>query len=110
SICLSGLITKGTGWTKRVASSTRSHCTATYTSKLGPRCPMINGDMQRGPSAMGATGYAPCCPMGRTRSCPMGTCSGPAGHHGTEPRLRHRAPPDGHTLAAPPPVPPLRVQ
>ncbi|MED6203471.1 hypothetical protein PIB30_115776, partial [Stylosanthes scabra] len=32
--------------------------------------------------------------QGITRSCPMGTCSGPAGHHGTEPRLRHRAPPD----------------
>ncbi|MED6118013.1 hypothetical protein PIB30_115481, partial [Stylosanthes scabra] len=48
--------------------------------------------------------------QGRTRSCPMGTSSGPAGHHGTEPRLRHRVSRDGHTLAAPPPAPPLRAQ
>ncbi|MED6227680.1 hypothetical protein PIB30_116152, partial [Stylosanthes scabra] len=41
----------------------------------------------------------------RKRSCPMGTCSGPDGHHGTEPRHRQRARPDGHTLAAPPPAP-----
>ncbi|MED6215665.1 hypothetical protein PIB30_116530, partial [Stylosanthes scabra] len=45
-------------------------------------------------------------PQVRTRSCPTGTCPDPTGHHGTGPRLRQRAPPDGHTLAAPPPDPP----
>ncbi|MED6129733.1 hypothetical protein PIB30_110796, partial [Stylosanthes scabra] len=56
-------------------------CTTTYTSKLGLRCPMINGGMQRGPSAVGATGYAPCCPTCRASDIPRRTEGCNTGHN-----------------------------